>query len=345
MKIAIHKCEGSFSDRWISYCQDNNIEYKIVNCFDNDIIAQLRGCTGLMWHWNQEDYKALLFARQLTLSLENQGFKVFPNINTAWHFDDKVGQKYLLEATGAPLVRSYVFYSKKDALNWMNNTAFPKVFKLRGGAGSSNVRLVKTKNNAQRIINKAFNGGFPTVNKTSRLKNRIWTLRRDKDFAALKLVIRGIGRLFIPTEIERFSTNQMGYAYFQDFIPENDFDTRLVVIGNRCFGLRRYNRKGDFRASGSGVVAYEPELFDIKTIQVAFDIAKTLNTQSIAFDFILEVNVPKVIEISYAFTMGQVYDKCQGYWDRDMIWHNKPVNPQHFIIEDFIENLKKQNPF
>ena len=37
MKIAIHK-SGGFSERWINYCQKNNIDYKIVNAYDSDII-------------------------------------------------------------------------------------------------------------------------------------------------------------------------------------------------------------------------------------------------------------------------------------------------------------------
>src|SRR5665811_866213 len=117
MKIAIHHTPESFSDRWISYCQEKQIAFKLVNCYDSDIVAQLDNCKGLMWHWNQNDYKAALFARQLTLSLEKKGIKIFPDVNTAWHFDDKVGQKYLLEAIEAPFIKSHVFYSKQDALN------------------------------------------------------------------------------------------------------------------------------------------------------------------------------------------------------------------------------------
>src|SRR4051812_29552347 len=113
MKIAIHNRPGSFSDRWISYCRQNHVDYKLVNCYDSDIVAQLDDCEGLMWHWSQVDYKDLLFAKQLTISLEKKGLKVFPDVNTSWHFEDKVGQKYLLEAIGAPLVDSYVFYSRQ----------------------------------------------------------------------------------------------------------------------------------------------------------------------------------------------------------------------------------------
>ncbi|MDZ7775700.1 MAG: hypothetical protein U5L09_08950 [Bacteroidales bacterium] len=44
MKIAIHNRPGSFSDRWIEYCKKQEIPYKIVNCYDNNIIQQLNDC-------------------------------------------------------------------------------------------------------------------------------------------------------------------------------------------------------------------------------------------------------------------------------------------------------------
>lgn len=339
MKIAIHKTSNSYSDRWINYCAEKNIPYKIVNCYDSDIISQLEDCNGLMWHWTLNDYKAALFARQLTISLEKKGVKVFPNVNTAWHYDDKVGQKYLLEAVGAPTVNSYIFYSKKEAIDWLEKANFPKVFKLRGGASSVNVSIVKNKRKAKTLINKAFSNGFSHINRISRLKDRIWVYGRDKNILALRGILSGIARIFIPTEVERFSHKEKGYIYFQDFIPNNKYDTRLVVVGNRCFGLRRYCRDGDFRASGSGLLAYEPELFEPESIKIAFDIANKLSSQSIAFDFIKSNNENKIVEISYCYSMGKFYDDCQGYWDKQLNWHSKPVNPQYFIIEDFINTL------
>jgi len=342
MKIAIHEYAGSFSDRWIKYCDERKVPYKLVNCYDSDIVSQLEDCQALMWHWNQNDYKAALFARQLTISLEKKGIKVFPDVNTAWHHDDKVGQKYLLEAIGAPLVKSYVFYSRQEALDWLNKTTFPKVFKLRGGAGSVNVSLAKTKQEATLLVNKAFGKGFLHINRLSRLKERFRILRRDKNFTAIRGVVSGFTRMFIPTEVERFSNNEKGYIYFQDFIPGNKYDTRLIVIGDRCFGVRRYCRKDDFRASGSGIKAYEPELFDNKCIQSAFEIVKKIKTQSIAFDFIWDGKEPKIVEMSYCFVIGSFYDNCPGYWDSNLTWHEKIVNPQYFIIEDFIEELRKQ---
>ncbi len=341
MKIAIHKHEESFSDRWIKYCDENNISYKLVSCYHTDIISELNDCNGLMWHWNQNDYKATLFARQLILSLEKKGVKVFPDVNTGWHHDDKLGQKYLLESIDAPLVPAHVFYSKKEALAWLHTTTFPKVFKLRGGAGSVNVSLVKTKRDAKALIKKAFGKGFSHINRFSRLKDRFWVFKRDRDKKAVKGIFSGAARIFIPTEVEKFSHREKGYIYFQDFIPKNEYDTRLVVIGNRCFGVRRYCRDGDFRASGSGVKAYDPKLFSSQCIKIAFEVAEKLNAQSVAFDFIWDHDVPKIVEISYCFVMGSFYDDCPGYWDKELNWHEKKVNPQYFMIEDFIEDLKK----
>ena len=339
MKLAIHKEVGSFSERWIKYCDENQISYKIVSCYDSDIIDQLKDCNGLMWHWNQEDYKAALFVRQLTLSLQKKDFKVFPDVNTSWHFDDKIGQKYLFEAMGLPLVKSYIFYSKKDALKWINDTAFPKVFKLRGGAGSINVKLVKTKQKARVLVRRSFGNGFSTTNSFSRLKDKLWVIKRDKNAESLVGFAKVFGRIFIPTENERLSHHQKGYIYFQDFIPNNEYDTRLVVIGNRCFGVRRYCRKGDFRASGSGLKAYEPELFDKNCIKLAFEVAKKLDTQSIALDFITHGSDWKIVEMSYGFITGKFYDDCIGYWDSDLNHHMENVNPQYFIIEDFLQKL------
>lgn len=338
--LAIHKRKKSFSDRWIKYCIKNNINYKIVNCYDSDIIEQLKGCKGLLWHWSHTDYRAQNFARQLIFSLEKIGIKVFPNFNSAWHFDDKVGQKYLLEAIEAPLVKSYVFYDKVKAKKWIKRTKFPKVFKLKGGAGSSNVKLIKSKKQAKKIVNRAFSKGFPLVSKSSYFKQRKWLFKKDKNLKSLIHLFKGVIKYVYPSNNLYLLPKQKGYIYFQDYVADNNFDDRIVVVGDKAFGLRRYVRENDFKASGSGIFEYNPELFDKQAISISFNISRKLNTQSLAYDFIYSKSGnPLITEISYAYAMGSAYDNCPGYWDQQLNWHNKPVNPQKFIIEDFIKSV------
>ncbi|ELR68649.1 hypothetical protein C900_00160 [Fulvivirga imtechensis AK7] len=344
MKIAIHHFKNSFSERWLSYCEKNDIPFKLVNCYSSDIIDQLSDCSGLMWHWSQEDPKAKLFARQLTYSIEAMGKKVFPDSSTAWHFDDKVGQKYLLEAVSAPLVPSYVFYSKKEALSWISKTNFPKVFKLRGGAGAINVKLVKSKSKARSLAKKAFGKGFGASGRTALFYNRLWKFRKNGDFSSFIGIFKGLARLFIPSDLEKFHGNEKGYIYFQDFIANNDSDIRIVVIEEKAFAIKRMNRTGDFRASGSGILHYlDNHTIDKRCLLAAFEVAIKLNAQCLAFDFVYnECQVPLIVEISYGFSM-LAYDLCPGYWNKDLSWVEGSFNPQHFMIENFINSLKEED--
>lgn len=339
MKLGIHHTPGTFSDRWIDYCQTNGIAFKLVNCYRSDIIGQLEDCDALCWHWHHADEKAVLFARQLTYSLEAQGKKVFPNSATGWHFDDKVGQKYLMEALDAPMVTSYVFYDKQEALEWIGTTTFPKVFKLRGGAGSSNVKLVKSAAAARQLTNRAFGRGFAARDRFSRFNDAVWRFKRDRNLAGITGIVKGLARVFIPTSFEKMHGREKGYVYFQEFIKANNYDTRIIAIGGKAFAIRRYNRKGDFRASGSGVIGYEKELFDERCVRITLDLATQLKSQSLALDFIFnEKNEPLIVEMSYGFSI-QVYDDCTGYWDQELNWHAGPFVPQHFMIEDLLAEM------
>jgi hypothetical protein len=341
MKIAIHHRIGSFSDKWIEYSEVHALDYKLVNCYDSDIIADLKDCEGLLWHWQQYDYKAVNFARQLTYSLEQAGKTVFPNRKTCWHFDDKVGQKYLLEALNTPLVKSFVFYDKDEALQWARNTNYPKVFKLRGGAGSMNVMLVHGKKKAFSLIRKAFGKGFSPSNNKEKVKDRWGKLKRNRNKTAFLAVIRGIALYLIPglDPNDRRRSLNIGYIYFQEFIPDNDHDIRVIVIGERAFAIKRMVRNNDFRASGSGIIKYSKDEIPIVCIKKAFELNKNLQTQCTAYDFLLLESEVKLLEIGYGFSQ-KGYERCPGYWDNQLNWFEGKFTPEWFMMEDFMNQIK-----
>jgi glutathione synthase/RimK-type ligase-like ATP-grasp enzyme len=336
MKIGIHKAKGSFSERWIAYCQTKGINYKLVDCYNTDIIQQLSDCDALMWHFNHKGPKESKFAKQLLFSLHFAGKIVFPDYNTVWHFDDKVAQKYLLEAVRAPLVPAYVFYSKQEALNWARGTCYPKVFKLRNGAGSDNVRLVKSKKEAFRLIKKAFRKGFKQYKGWSNLMERYQKYRIGK--TTLWNVVKGIIRLAYTTEYARVTGREIGYIYFQEFIPGNDHDIRVIVIGDKAFAIKRMVRKNDFRASGSGFILYEKEHFDDETVRLAFEVSEKLGVQCMTYDFVYLYGKPFIVEISYGFAK-EGYDACTGYWGKDLTWNEGAFNPYGWMVEDLLKAL------
>jgi glutathione synthase/RimK-type ligase-like ATP-grasp enzyme len=335
--IAIHYTKGSFSEKWIEYCEKNNLFYKLVDCFSSDLVNELKTSKYLLWHWNHNDYKAQLCARQIIYSVERMGVKVFPNSNTCWHFDDKIGQKYLLEAINVPLIKSYVFYDKISAQNWITTVSFPKVFKLRSGAGSTNVKLVKSSLQAQKITNKMFSTG-ERFNRFTPLYESYWVLKRDKKLKSLFGVIKGIYRTLIPNEKLRKLSTEKNYIYAQDFIPENKYDIRVIVIGDKAFGIKRYVRSGDFRASGSGILDYDPKQIPIECLKIAFDVSEKLESQCLGFDFVFSNEEALIVEVSFAFNRKGYLD-CQGYWNKNLDWIENSFNPEFFMIE----NLLKEN--
>ncbi|MBL0356322.1 MAG: hypothetical protein IPP72_05285 [Chitinophagaceae bacterium] len=332
--LGIHHSKGSFSERWITYCDTHNIAYRLVNCYADDIINQLKDCDALLWHHHHGSPRDILFAKQLLFALQQTGKKVFPDFNTNWHFDDKVGQKYLLENAGIPAVGSHVFYKKMDALEWLNSAGFPKVFKLRGGAGSANVKLVHDKAGAVKLVNQAFGSGFSQYSAYDNLKERIRKYRKGKTDA--KDVLKGIARFAVPPAYSRIAGKEKGYIYFQDFIAGNDHDIRVVVVGDKAYAIKRMVRENDFRASGSGNILYDKSLFDDPIIQLSFEIAEKLTTQVLALDYVFDNGKPLVVEISYGFAMAG-YDPCPGYWDRQLRWHEGKFDPYGWMIEDIIK--------
>lgn len=336
MKIAIHHRKGSFSDRWIDYCKREDIDYKIVNAFDSNIIEQLEGYDAFMWHHHHGHFKDVIAAKKILFSLEHAGINVFPDFKTSWHFDDKVAQKYLLEAIGAPIVPSYVFYDKKEAINWAKKTSYPKVFKLKGGAGATNVKLVNNKKEAIKLTNQAFGRGFAQFDRLNNFKERYNKYKSGQD--TLLGVAKGLGRLIITPNYSKQQPPEKGYVYFQKFLPNNDSDTRIIVIGDRAFAIKRLVRPNDFRASGSGDFIYDSSQISKKALSVAFDINDKLRSKCIAFDFIFDKEGnPLIVEISYGFSTI-VYDRCEGYWSRDITWYEGPFIPQEWMLEEFIKN-------
>jgi glutathione synthase/RimK-type ligase-like ATP-grasp enzyme len=342
MKVAIHKPDfsGSFAQKWIEYCTANKIDFYIVDCLDTEIIKTLKEnkTTHLLWHFSQI-WKDLLTARNILYSAEMIGIKVFPNKYTSWHFDDKVSQKYLLEATGIDMAKSYVFYDKRLAKKWINEISkYPVVAKLRRGSGSTSVKLLKSSKQLIAYSNKMFSRGIsPQSSITHDFVKRTRYLKSWNDF---RVVLKKVyDRIFNNLFGYQIYPRELGYIYLQEFIKENNFDIRIVVIGDRAYGIKRMVRKNDFRASGSGNIVYDVSQININCVKKAFEISIKLKTQTIAIDFVIdEYRNPLVIEISYGFS-PRAYDYCEGYWDIDLTFHKGSNILEYIIIEEFLKEV------
>ena len=141
-------------------------------------------------------------------------------------------------------------------------------------------------------------------------------------------------------QLNRMLGRERGYIYFQDFIPNNQFDTRVTIIGNRAFAYTRNVRPDDFRASGSGDVVYDIQRIHPQCVLIAFEVTRKVGSQSMAFDFVLAANQqPMLVEVSYCYIPKLVY-RCPGHWDDQLTWHQGHMWPQDAILIDLLEDYR-----
>jgi len=337
MKLALHSGDG-WNRAWKNICVQQNIMFQEVNCYSTDIIDTLVSShiTHLMWHFDHNKPKDILMARNVLYSMQKIGIKTFPDFDTCWHFDDKVAQKYLLESIQAPLVPSFVFYEKKEAINWLRNYSnYPIVAKLRRGAGSYNVKLIKSFQQAKRYCNLMFGSGVcPTPGYFADARNKLMVAGSYENI--IKRLKKAPNYFKMISNGHKNFPKEKGYVYFQKFIPGNAFDIRIAVIGNKIWSFKRKVRLGDFRASGSGMIDYDTLNLPIDLIQTAYNVSLKLKTQSIAFDFVKDFEENYfIVEISYGY-VGELIFNCKGYWNEDMQFIEGHFNPIAIILEDFI---------
>jgi len=345
MLIGIHSAgKGSFSERWDAALKARGAIGKRLDLLGADPLSQVAGCDGVMWHWFHYPHEQRMAALPLLRVIEEHlHIPVFPDMATCWHYDDKIAQAYLLEALGIPHPKTWVFWRKADALAWCEKAEYPVVAKLSGGAGSQNVRLVRSPADARAYVEQCFSGSGILVRPA--LPEGRWS----PPWARMKRAAKRAAQAAPYVLANRFPSlpdqtcwmPQKNYALFQEFVAGNEFDTRVTVIGNRAFAFRRWNRPNDFRASGSGRIDHDPAGINLRCVEMAVAAARRLGSQSTAFDFLSrgDGRDPVVGEISYCYADWAV-EQCPGHWDSGLNWHEGHLWPEEAHVEDFLERIR-----
>lgn len=343
MKVAINQRGGIqhstlWNNPWEEYLKDNNICYDKIDLFGVDAIDTLKNYDVLLWHFGNYVYQDMLEARSILYSAKMLGLKVFPDFNDSWHFDDKVAEMYALQAVGAPIPNSQVYYSMNNLKTALtdNKIEFPIVAKLRTGSGSHNVKLIRNEYQLLRYARRMFGRGYSPA--PSLFYKTSSNIRSSHNKATFISKLKRAPEFLRTLRGAKQFPNEKGYVYLQEFIPSDGYDMKVVVVGDKLSGLYRPIRSHDFRASGGGEVLYNKEYFKENIIRSAFAAADALGLKCVGFDYVVDTRTGegKIVEMSYGFSHTAVMG-MNGWFDRDCKWHDGALNAPQELLKNMLE--------
>lgn len=345
MRVGIHKdpygriCE--FSRVYEAILTHNNIDLVWLDASRADFWELVAGLDLFILRWYQIDDHHQLAQTIIPIIERQMGIPCFPNMATCWHYDDKIRQYYLLSQAGIPVGKNWIFWDKRQALAWADTASMPVVFKLKGGASANNVILVESRAKARSLISRMFGPGI----RSGHIPDKSDIRFKHFDFKkSIRLWGGNLRRFLRDEDISPYWAVHKNYALFQEFLPGNAYDIRIVIIGERAYGFRRFNRKNDFRASGSGRIDFNPALVDPAAIRLAFQISGRFGFQSMSYDILYDqTRTPLIIEMSYTY-IPDVLTKCPGYWDAELNWHAGHYWPQYFHLVDMLKRPDLRQP-
>lgn len=335
--------EKQTSSYWVEWLTQKGIPFEFVDCYRSDIISILPNYSVLLWHYSNYVNADLMEAQHILDIAESLGLMVFPNHNTGWHFDDKIAEMYALEAVSAPIPQNWVFYSLDSCLEWLKNEAqYPIVAKLRRGSGSNNVKLIKNYSTAKKYTIRMFSRGISPAQ--SLVYKAYSKIQSTKNWEMFKNRFKQIPNFLRARRFGHGMPIERGYCNFQEFVPNENFDIKVVVVGDKCSFLCRNTRKGDFRASGGGDIQYDHSMISKQIVDSAFAACDRIGMQCVGFDYVVDKRdgSGKIIEMCFGFDFEAILSSG-GYFDRNYVWHNEPLNVPSEVLNHIFSDIDLSN--
>ncbi len=205
---------------FMAACQDLRISYKIVDILKDSWIEEIEksNCEGFMvWpHLNSFVLKEIIDER---IFLINKYLKipVYPNLEAISILDNKRRVRDWLLANKFTPPKTWCFTEKKEALEFIDKTTYPIVFKTVKGSVSHGVSIILNKAKAKKLVHQCFGKG-------------VYPFRMDR---------RNV---------------QWDFILFQEYLEDCD-EKRVIRIGSNYFIIDKVRGNSKYH-SGSGYMKW-----------------------------------------------------------------------------------------
>lgn len=279
------------------------VEAKLVNLYRSDWQESIEACDWVLWKPADMGLRGGSLVKEKVYFLQFVLHKpVMPNFETIWHFESKSAQSYLFKAQGVPTPRTFTGADRAEAFGALDQWPFPLVFKRPAGAASRNVLLVKDRKAAGAIVNNL-------------LFEQTWKEFRDRKPGKWLRILKGMLHAWFWRRqwSLRFYGERSDMVYWQEFMPNNEADLRITVIGDcMAYGFWRRNRPNDFRASGSGRLDYQT-LVPQEALHLCLALSRRCNFDSMAYDLLRGPQGWVISEMSYGY-LDKALFQCAGHF-------------------------------
>jgi hypothetical protein len=238
------------------------------------------------------------FIEDIILGLQLKGAKLLPRFDLLRAHENKVFMEIIRQIVipeSHRTILSYSFGTLEEAIDIIDSgrISFPFILKRADGAMSKGVFLIKEYKDLIKVIRR--------FGKTITLKQWIFECVRSFKYKGY-------------TKESRFQKKFI----IQPFIPGLENDWKVLIYGKKVFVLKREVRKGDFRASGSGVnyITGSDSGFPAQFLDFLYEFYQYLNTPSVSIDFAFDGKKPFIFEFQSIGFGTSTHQKSRDYYEK-----------------------------
>jgi len=238
------------------------------------------------------------FIEDILLGLKLKGAILIPRFELFRAHENKVFMEILRDISGCEdikNIRSHCYGTYEEYLSDIGSYEHGiYVIKMAAGAQSRNVRLLTTNNEKHRIPK-----------------------RMSRTFHPYDYMINVI-KPFLKKKYPdyRSRSNHRKKFLVQNFIKDLPGDYKVLVYGEKYYVLSRRVRKGDFRASGSGLFSY-PETPPNALLDFAKLIYDSFETPFVGLDIACDEQSFYLLEFQFEHFGNYTLERSKWYFKRD----------------------------
>ena len=258
------------------------------------------------------------FIEDIVYYLELSNAKVIPSFKYLRANNNKVFMELIRHSLNDERVQnisSKVFGTFEEMNRVLSSFTYPLVYKLAAGAMSRGVGMAHTQKG---LINK-----IKKISRTEQYFREYWEKGRALKYS---------GYIQESKYRKKF--------IIQDFKDGLNGDYKILIFGEKYYVLKRDAKKGDFRASGSGIRNFVKEIPN-GILEYAYLCLKTLDVPNISIDLAYDGESFFLLEFQCVYFGSYTLTYSDFYWKRTENNNFELIEGKSNLEEEYVRSIVK----